>query len=562
MEDTISSQPDDLTATDVQESLPPRPSALQSAASIQQTRQQILACRDLGHRDNINDADRVVCWNAVARTLQTLVIHNADVSITARLVGPHRDQLREACLDGLDMWRSFPAEVAPETQQQVIRSLLWSLADDVTRLETAKRITEELAAISCQRPEILHGAVTGGSAPPNELIEGLLEHVQRADPNTEVTGLSNQLDGTPKTRAVPLRWAILVVLEGIPLNEEIISSVEGFRTARNAPTAELRRIDHDTPFASLLAAITAHQQESSPVEVEDSPSDVVEKLPNADRVSWQNRYIGAVTWRLLLGANPVLSSAERRRRRCIRPGILPEVLGIRSLSKLITSYQSTVDTTGLLDTLCDGLTPRLEPRCGLLWKIYERQHAAFEERHLESVRLTAVQLPLPIGRDLPESWERLVLHASAGGLSERQRSILLERISGFPSGTELNAATRTHLWILLRSPSFSYEERSTAVNRLYDATGRHPDTVQLLAELLDGIVSPIPAEDIVPPSVPPKSIWGALGVDRLRDLYASLCAAFETHLQDHGSRTARPYDDLRLLAAVYHALPTTEGALR
>lgn len=105
--------------------------------------------------------------------------------------------------------------------------------------------------------------------------------------------------------------------------------------------------------------------------------------------------------------------------------------------------------------------------------------------------------------------------------------------------------------MLLRSPSFSCEERSTAVNRLYDATGHHPDTVQLLAELLNGIVSTIPAEDIFPPSVSPKPLWGSLGVDRLRDLYASLCAAFETHMQDHGSRAARPYDDLRL--------PTTEG---
>lgn len=542
----------------VRESLPPTESDLGSVAGLLRTRQHVAATTSaLMQRDDIDERERAACVRAIVKTTRALVAHDPDTGVTAALVTPHRDSLRQICLDGLGTWRLLDSEASIEAVEQFVTELLELLAGDVDDPQVARRVCETLADISTERPQVFHEGIMSEPRPVSELVGQLLKRVRRATPAGEPPELSEQLDVVSyERRAVWLRWMVLIVLETVPYDDELVATVERFRTTQDAPAVTMGVVDDDTSFASLLGALVGRSS-SGP---DSGNTDALRDMPRAEQFRTEPLgTVGPVLWRLFLGANPALSSAQRRRRRCLSVSdlVAADVFRSGGLSRLFALGRTTVQTQDLVDALCDGIHPAHRSQCNLLCGLYEYEGLTLEDRHLESIRSSAVEVSLPPSGPVAESWITLAHVAVTDTLLEDRRETILERLAKLPVKTELDMTTAEVLSVLLRAPSFTDDERTTALNRLQDAADPHPDTVHWLARTLDEPYG-LGLTKAVAPDVHVETLYDHLDKDRLTELYGSLRAAFETHMQGHGSPSVRAYDDLRLLAAAYDALPTTE----
>lgn len=548
---------EDSPAAAALSSLPPTRSDLRSAAVLEKARNHVVA---LQFTENMNKADRAACLRALVQTTRTLVVDKPDTGVSTELVAPYHRRLRKACLTGLMRWRALQPEEATETQRRFVADLIELLADDVDDPTVAERICKTLSNFSLERPTLFQEGINSERQSVAELVERLLDHVRRATSADEPPKLAEQLDVVvSERRAVWLRWAVLLVLEAVPYDEDLVAIIKQFRVTRDAPAVVMGAVNDDTPFASFLGALVGQSSASSGSNDgagTGTNNGALCDMPRAEqfRIAPLGT-VGPVSWRLFLGANPALPPAQRRRRRCLSTSDLPAALGELStdgLESLLTQGRTTVRMPELVGALCDGIRPAHRSRCNLLWELYARD-TEFKNRHLEQVRSSVVQVSLAPDGPVASRWISLVHVAVTDGLPKNQRGALLERLANLTSGTELDMMTAKLLSILLRSPSFTDGERTTAVTRLYDAAGSHPDTVYWLAKTLNE-----PLDAAVTPDVHTEKLYGHLGQNRLRELYGSLCAAFETHLQGYGSPTIRPYDELQLLATVYDALPATE----
>lgn len=564
--DTTTADDDESPVATALASLLPEEGNLASAVALEEAWSHIVvATAALKRRENVEEARRAACLRAIARTVRVFVAHEPAGGPTGELVAPHRARLREVCLTGLAGWRAFAAGEAVETQEQFVATLLALLTDDVDDPEIARHACETLSNISRRQPEMFHAGLQSEPRPASKLIGQLLERIHRATPADEPAELSEQLDVVAhERRAVWLRWTVLTILEATPYDDELVATIEQFRRTQDAPAVTPRAVDDDTQFASLLGAMVALTSVSSDSDDDvDVDTNMLRRMPLAEqfRVGMFGSLVW-VPWRLLLGANPALSPAQRRHRQCFSVLDLlsnREKLPTGSLCNLFILRQTTVQATEITDALCDGIHPAHQSQCDLLWRLYEQTDTTFEDRHFESIRSSALEISLPLDGPVTDSWIPLIDVALSDGLSEDRREALLGWFVNPPSVVETDKKTAKILSVLLRGPCFNKDELTTALNRLYDAAGTHPDTAHWLARTLGEPF--VLLDSALAPDVHLETLYVHLSEDRLRELYASLRAAFETHLQGFGSPSVRSYDDVRLLAAVYSALPTTEGVV-